>query len=277
MATWEYFNEMNPNLPTDRFYGEMSDYLGQIDVYNHLRATSAWAPCEKDWRHPKLDVADLHWYLRSVWSELWKDEVASVMDRAQLIRDVASSKPALLSEFGLADDRWGLSPYMEQDKELVHFHNSLWASALSGLSGTALFWWWERLDMMDAYHHYKPLSSFLADVPFTKAELRQASAAISDEQARVVGLQGKECAYVWVFNTQATWSRLVIDKAAPAEIKGADLEVRELPPGVYRIQWWDTYEGKILKQEDVSLSDQTLRISTPAFSRDMACKIVPIP
>jgi len=273
VAIWEYFNEMNPNMPTERFYSEMSDYLKQVDVYEHLRATSAWAPCEKDWQNDKLDVADLHWYMRPTWGELWKDSVASVIDRAQLLRKTASNKPALLSEFGLADDKWGLSPYMKQDEELVHFHNALWASALSGLSGTALFWWWERLDVMDAYRHYQPLSSFLADIPFTTANLHQSSAKISNRQGRVVGLQGKDCAYIWVSNSQAAWANQVIDKAVPNEIKGAALEIENLSPGVYQIQWWDTYDGKMLKQQEISLSGKSLEIAMPDFSRDIACKV----
>jgi hypothetical protein len=273
VAIWEYFNEMNPNLPTDLFYSDLSDYLKQVDVYGHLRATSAWAPCEKDWQNSSLDVADLHWYLRPAWGELWKDEIASVIDRAQLLRNTASKKPALLSEFGLADDRWGLSPYMRQDKKLIHFHNSLWASALSGLSGTALFWWWEQLDVMDAYHHYRPLSAFLADVPFTTAHLRHASAKVSGDQVRVVGLQGSDCAYLWLSSSQAKWSDQVIDSREPDVIKGATLDIENLSPGFYYIQWWDTYEGKIVEQSGVSVSESPLRTTAPDFSRDIACKV----
>ena len=51
-----------------------------------------------------------------------------------------------MGEFGLAEDKWGRSPYMERDTEGVHFHIALWALAFSGLSGTAMFWWWEPLD-----------------------------------------------------------------------------------------------------------------------------------
>ena len=193
--------------------------------------------------------------MRPAWGEIWKDEVAAVMDRAEFLRGHASDKPALLNEFGLATDNWALSPYMKQDEELTHFHNVLWASALSGLSGTALFWWWEQLDMQGAYRHYKPLASFLVGVPFTKAGLRQVSATISSQQTRIIGLQGKDCAYLWLFNTQATWANLVIDEVKPEEIE-AMLEVEGLEPGVYQVQWWHTYEGKTVKQENIPLSEQ---------------------
>ena len=40
IAAWEYWNEMDPGLPTDRFYTALGDWLDQIDPYHHLRTTS---------------------------------------------------------------------------------------------------------------------------------------------------------------------------------------------------------------------------------------------
>ena len=165
MAAWEYFNEIDPHLPTDRFYDELGAYLEQIDVYRHLRTTSTWAPSPKDWKHPRLDIAQTHHYIRPADKEQGHDEVAVVLQRTELLREHAPRRPVLLGEFGLAEDNWQRSAYMKQDAALVHFHNSLWASALSGASGTAMFWWWELLDPMDAYPQYSPLAKFMADVP----------------------------------------------------------------------------------------------------------------
>ena len=273
VAIWEYFNEINPNLPAGKFYTKLGEYLEQIDPYNHLRTTSAWALCEANWIHPKLDTADLHWYLRPAWGEIWKDEVAGVVDRAKLLRRSAINKPALLSEFGLANDKWMLSPYMKQDKELVHFHNIMWVSALSGLSGSTAFWWWEQLDMQDAYHHYKPLSAFVADIPFTTANLHEISTTASDQHLRVIGLQGKDSAYVWLFNYQTTWWNTVVENIIPAIITNAKFHVKNLSSGTYRVQWWNTWEGKILKQEAIQTSDGRLEILIPDFASNIACKI----
>ncbi len=274
VASWEYWNEQNPNLPTDRFYAECGHYLEQIDPYRHLRATSAWGPAPKDWRHEKLDVADLHWYLRPNWNELWKDAAAAAQDRAKSLRQYAPRRPALLSEFGLADEKWGLSPYMKQDKDLLHFHDALWASALSGVSGTAMFWWWEQLDQMDAYRHYKPLAAFVADIPFTTTPLRDVAARVSDDRVRVMGLQGKDCAYFYLSDAEAMWYRMVVEKATPTEVKDVFVEIEGLSPGDYQAQWWDTNAGKVIRQEPVSAQSQRLRLSAPPFVRDVACKVL---
>ncbi len=273
MAAWEYFNEINPGLPTDRFYDELGNCLAEIDPYRHPRTTSAWSPSPKDWRLASLDWAQTHHYLRPADKDRARDEVAVVLERTRLMRQHAPRKPVMLGEFGLAEDNWQRSRWMQDDKELVHFHNALWASALSGASSTAMFWWWETLDQMGAYREYRPLSAFLADVPWTTGELGEATAEVRGATVRVVGLSGKACAYLWLSDPQATWHAAVVEKKKPGEIRGATLEVGGLAPGKYRVTWWDTREGKALSEETAEARDGPVRLSVPAFTRDVACKV----
>jgi len=275
VAAWEYFNEIDPGLPTDRFYTELGEYLEQIDVYHHLRTTSTWHPSPKDMRHPKLDIADLHNYFRPADRQQYKDEVDALLDRTRFLRENAPSKPAHLGEFGLANDKFQPTEEMKTSDQVIDFHNALWASSLSGASGTCLFWWWDRLDQRNAYGEYRPLGMFLADIPWTTAGLRQATATVANGQARLVGLQGRQCAYLWLFNPQAAWASVVIQKVTPAAINGATVEIKDLAPGAYRVQWWDTREGKVLREDKAAAQAGTVRLSVPAFDRDIACKIVP--
>ena len=271
VAAWEYFNEIDPGLPTNRFYNEVGDYLERTDVYHHLRTTSTWHPSAKDCRLGSLDVAQVHRYMRPGTDEEYKDEVAVVLDRAQFLRKHAPNKPALIGEFGLADTKWGLSDYMKQDSGGVHFHTSLWASAFAETSGTAMFWWWELLDQQDAYKHYRPLSAFLTDVYF--AGLRQTDATVSSEQLRVLGYQGDDCAYLWISDSRATWWNQIAENKQPEPVTDAAIEIRGLRPDDYRIEWWDTYEGKIIRTEQISCTDGRIQIPVPSFNRDIACKI----
>jgi hypothetical protein len=275
VAAWEYFNEMDPGRPTDPFYDALGRVLEQIDPYDHLRTTSAWGPAPKDWRHGRLDMAQLHWYLRPAWKEIWKDEVAAVCERAGFLLERTEGRPAMLAEFGLADDRWGLSPYMKQDRDLTHFRRALWASSLSGLSGTAMFWWWEQIDQQDGYSHYRPLSLFLADVPFAAGGLRQATATVANAPVRVIGLQTDDSAHLWLADERSTWWRTVVDRASPEQIGGATLRVEGLQTGDYRVQWWDTRRGQVIRETAASLARGPLRLEMPRFVDDIACKIQP--
>jgi hypothetical protein len=274
VAAWEYWNEMDPGLPTDRFYGELGQYLEAIDIYGHLRKTSTWGPSVKDARHPELDVADVHFYLRPTERERLADEVDAVLDRTAFLRRHRPTGPVLIGEFGLATNQWRLSPSMEDDRRLVHFHNSLWASALSGASGTTLFWWWDQLDRMDAYRHYRPLATFLDDIPFASAGLNQSDAILSGQRARLIGLQGPECAYFWLFNPEAAWTRVADRKTPLEEIRGITVAINGLRPGSYRIEWWDTDEGTVIERARAASPDGKLRVSAPAFADDTACKVL---
>ncbi len=66
VGAWEYWNEMDPGRPTERFYHELGQFFEQNDPYGHLRTTSTWHPSPADMNHPRLDIADLHFYLRPV-------------------------------------------------------------------------------------------------------------------------------------------------------------------------------------------------------------------
>lgn len=274
VAAWEYFNELDPGLPTDRFYDELGEYLDEIDGYRHLRTTSAWAPAPKDYRHRRIDMAQPHYYLRPADKKKIRDEVSAVLDQVRFVREHAAAKPALLGEFGLADDQWRSCDDMKKDRQYVHFHNALWASALSGTSGTALFWWWEDIDAKNAYRHYRPLATWLADVPFTTAGLREAAASVSRGEVRLVGLQGSHQAYLWLLHPEATWADHLEPDAKPSPLRGLTLRVKGLAAGSYRVQWWDTWEGKAIREEDGSAVDGALDLLVPPFDRDLACKIL---
>lgn len=271
VGAWEYFNEMDPGKPTDSFYDELGKYLEEIDIYRHLRTTSTWHPSAKDCRHDRIDIAQLHHYMRTGTNENFKDEVAVIIDKTRFLRDHAPNKPVLIGEFGLATPKWGQSEHMKQDNEMTHFHTSLWASAFAGGSGTAMFWWWDQLDRQNAYSHYRPLALFLKDISFSGMEPIKASLSISD--IRVLGYQGKDRACFWLSNPKATWWNLVIENQQPPETNPAAIEIQGLAPGDYSIQWWDTSAGTVIRTDQVSLTKPTFKAPVPPFKRDIACKV----
>ncbi len=271
LGIWEYFNEIDPGLPTRRFYDEVGAYLEQIDPYRHLRATSTWSPSARDCGIASLDVAQLHHYMRVEAQEDYKDEQAVISNRAQFLREHAPEKPVLIGEFGLATPQWGISNYMKQDTGGVHFHNCLWASAFSGVSGTAMFWWWEELDRQDASRHYQPLAAFLAGASF--AGLDRAEATILGRPLRVVGYQGSDRAYLWLFDPQAAWWNQVVEGRIPQAIADAAVEIEGLKPGPYRVVWWNTAQGKVMAQQRAVCREATLHLDVPSFAGDIACKV----
>jgi len=276
VVTWEYFNENDPGLPIERFHREVGEYLRKVDIYGHLRSTSTWQPSARDCRDPHLDMADLHFYLRAVPDRQYSNEVDAVVGNAAWLRDQAPARPALLGEFGLADPQWRETREMRESREIVDFHNALWASALSGTSGTALYWWWDRREPRNHVEHYRPLADYLAGIPWTTAALSRTSATVSDKSVQVVGLQSTQSVYGWLFDPQASWDSIVIDRRTPAPHEQTSLDVTGLLPGMYRIEWWDTRTGQVVEQHDLITDDGRLQRTAPTWQRDVAFKVLPI-
>jgi hypothetical protein len=164
---------------------------------------------------------------------------------------------------------------MKLSPELADFHNALWASALSGASGTAMFWWWERLDQRNAYPVYRPVSRFIADVPWTRGELKPAAATCSDARLRLVGLQTRDRAWLWLFNPEASWTKVAVEKRLPSRITGATMEVKALSGGTCRVRWVDPRQGDLISEQKLLLLNGILRLAVPDFDRDIACGISP--
>ena len=274
VAAWEYWNEMNPGLPTARFYAELGEFFEETDPYHHLRTTSTWGPSAKDCRHPKLDVADVHFYLRPTDKRRLANEVEAVLDRTRWLREQAPEKPAHLGEFGLADDKWRITDDMKGSSDLSDMHNALWASALSGASGTALFWWWERIDQRGGYANFRWLSRFISDVPWNRGTVRTLEATCSDKAVRAIGLRAEKRAWFWVFDPAAAWEKVAIEKEQPPERRNLIVELDDWPVASARIEWRDTRSGKVTTGRVKASSNGKLRLQIPPFERDFACRLV---
>ncbi len=261
VAAWEYWNEMDPGMPTARFYSELGDYLQKSDPYQHLRTTSTWGPSARDCQHASLDFADTHFYLRPTDKARLRDEVDAVLDRSRWLRQQATNKPAHLGEFGLANDKWQPTEEMNRSRELVDFHNGLWASALSGTTGTGLFWWWERLHKLNAYPIYRPLSTFISDIPWNSGEVQPLTVQ-TNQSFRIIGLKSRQAAWLWVFDPAAAWAHVVIEQKAPPERTGVELQI-DWPAETGKAQWWDTRSGTILREDIVRASNGSLKLIGP--------------
>lgn len=277
VAGWEYWNEMNPGLPTGRFYAELGAFLAEVDPWQHLRQTSTWGPADDDCRHPALDVADAHFYLRHTDASRLANEVEAVLDRATWLRSQAPARPAILGEFGLADDRWRLRPEMNRLRGLADVHNALWASALSGrLSGTALSWWWERLDAQDVYPHYRPLSDFVADVPWTRGDVLPVAGAVASVPGiQVIGLRAGKDAWLWLFDPAASWERRVLRGEEPPLREQVEVTLKGLGEGQWRAEWIDPHSGELLEVRSAEAAPNGLALPVPAFRGDVACRLRP--
>ncbi len=274
VAAWEVFNEMDPGKPTDAFYSRIAEAFEQFDTSRHMLANSTWSVPTKDFRHPKLSTADTHFYLRPANGELWKDEVASVQAKWKAISPLVQGRPLMFSEFGITNNDWHHAPELDKDARYVHLHNALWASALSGYASTVCDWFWDDIHKRDLYGHYRPISRFVADIPWTSGKLKPATASC-DKGVRLLGLAGERDAYLWLQDEKATWWNIVMENRPPQRIDAATMSVDGLPDSAYGVEWWDTQDGKVIRTDRAESREGKLSVAVPAFTGDVACKVRP--
>jgi len=277
VAAWEYWNEMDPGKPTARFFTEVGEYLRQTDPYRRPRTTSSWADAPADWKHEAIDLANMHWYMRPAEDERFRDAVLGVLEKAAELRKEVPAKPAFMAEFGLADNNWRPSEHAAGDVDFCHLKHAIWTSALSGLSGTAMAWWWEDIHARQGYRVYKPLSGFVRNIPWTSGRLTTARAVATPDCLQAVGLQTDEAAFVWLYDRRFSWHARIVQGKPPQEVAGASVTVSGLRAGRYRPVFHDTDTGTETAGSVVPAEDGRVRVSVPAFRGDVALRLTRIP
>ena len=283
IGAWEFFNEMEYAIlgplelnssVRERYFRpwleEMAAHAQRWDAHGHLLSNSL--AVDRIWdgmnRMPWLDLVQHHAYLNA-WDA---DAAAKALRSLSYISDYG--KPYLLGEFGGADA--GVYGAKEntvnlRDPSGAHLHNALWASALSGACGAPLAWWWDTyVRPKRLYYHYAALSAFMRGTPWLDPHIRAVDLSTTD--ARALALRGESWALVWVQNSGYTWETASAqDSVEPA---GAfALELDELQAGRYRVEWWDTRRGIVVRTQEIDCT-WSLSIAMPELRTDVALKIV---
>jgi hypothetical protein len=190
-------------------------------------------------------------------------------------------KPSLLGEYGYM----GLgskSVMNEDDPDGVLLHNALWSGVLSGSAGTPMFWWWDNyIHPNGLYRHYGALAKFAEPV-----EWGQKFIPVRDDGAvvRLVGLLGARHSLLWLQNRENTWDKRINKGVKPKNIVGAEITLPTLKQGRWRVEWMDTYTGKVIREDVLESSGgegQTgygsIPLRVPSFSYDIAVRITHLP
>jgi hypothetical protein len=219
-----------------------------------------------------MAVAQLHAYIDpfSAWYRpAERDAAAFVLDGAAPLLE--NGKPVLVSEFGYRGSG-ASAPMNGRDPEGIALHNALWAGVFGGAAGTPMLWWWDNyIHPENLYTHYRGLTRTLAGTDWTAAwkPLRTEEGGL-----RVLALHRPRQTLLWVQNLQNVWFHRILQGKAPARIEDAVLHLDGFAPGSYTLAWIDPYSGSILGKKRLDAPAGHLRIEVPAFSTDLAARIV---
>jgi hypothetical protein len=273
---WELWNEVDLTSNWDQlvtkkkfaeivsWHSEIAGYLKSADPYRHLVTTSTSNTNQFDeiYKLKEIDFVPKHFYTEKII-----DEVVGQYEKQK-----AFEKPYFVGEFSAGTD-----PRTDQnDPTGIRLHSGLWASFMTPTAGSAMPWWWDiHVQKYDLYHHFKALAAFAEgeDRRGRTLEFLAENVAVNDNlSVDVLGFYDRSGACLWIYNRQAAQDDLLLSRL-PVLPAPAQVALGGLIAGVYRVEIWDTYEGKVLQAERRETDGQGLVISIPRQVKDVAVKI----
>ncbi len=259
--------------PVSRWVGEMAAYLKGIDPFGHLVTTHfshPWRGADV-WERRELDFVQSNAYSGfAVWKGLQGAELFRPISRGidHYYDDLMKrfDRPVLIAEYG---GHWMKNPKDVLDAEL---HCGTWASLTSHLAGATGYWWWLHVHYQDRYAHFRAAARYMAGEDRRGQDLGPAQPPVHSPSRylRARALKSDKVAYVWVYDPRIHDD---LDDGRPVE--GARLDLPDMDPGRYRIEFWNTYTGQITARREANHDGGTLRIDLPTVDKDIALKIKP--
>ena len=78
----------------------------------------------------------------------------------------------------------------------------------------------------------------------------------------------------WLRNQDSGW-RNDLQGKSPRTIDGAILQLPTKQKGEYKVQWWDTRKGEMIREDRVTDTEGAVRLQVPRVERDIALRAVP--
>jgi hypothetical protein len=87
-----------------------------------------------------------------------------------------------------------------------------------------------------------------------------------------IGVAGDDAMVLWVHDRRSTW-RDPYDGPTPPRREGLTLSIPTASTDAWRVEWWDTFKGTVVRADEAGPDSGALRLSPPAFERDLAARL----
>ena len=267
-----YINELAPNMLYSNSYSVLPDFEKKN---------------AKDGLFERSDIVSIHNY--------GETKNINFQNRYEAVKyvDQKYAKPILLEEIGVSDSK--LRIYCCSG---IEYHNSIWASVMSGAIGTGLDWWWDRGIQDFGYHlDLKPLQQYFEGYDLNKMKLtpqKWSDAFVSKRMLENFALvsEPKDTILGWVHNATFYWRNLLNENSCVAEIVNLDSlkypcfvgeghDVNQEPKGNFKDNRFNdnyTIEGgsKAIKNKSIQENPcfQVSHLRRSSFARNQWYKVV---
>ncbi|MFA5339021.1 MAG: DUF5060 domain-containing protein [Candidatus Omnitrophota bacterium] len=268
ILAWEPWNELTLmdnydaklDIPWQR---EMGQYINSIDPYRHMVTTSYFGNFPKEiWKQPEISYGQIHMYTPEIVTTL--DGLYTIMKDYK--------KAYFVGEYGGSN----LSGIDIQDPNATVHHNGIWAAYTTVSSGDAMPWQWDDyIEPNNFYFHWLSLAKFNEGEDRRGQSYRYSRGTLEFDDGTILNAQGimnNKRALIWVYDLLRT--KFNQGAFRPLDIKGAVLTVAGMDKGDYKVEFWDTYSGKVTGTVDAACKGSKIEIPLPEITRDMALKVI---
>lgn len=223
------------------------------------------------YQHPQLDFANTHLYIGTAIKDPENPIEAGMLMAGGVVlslQEITDNRPFFDSESGPIDDWIESVPF---DKE--YHHNMSWGHLAAGGAGSGMRWpyttpHWILPEMRDNLLGLARVASTIDWANFDSQNINRKIRTDRDHIARI-GCSDGQTALVWLL--------LQTHEDPTVTLPGAVITVSEvLAEGEYTVEFWETYEGKLLSRLTVQVVNGELAITLPDMAtglKDLAILI----
>ncbi len=150
-----------------------------------------------------------------------------------------------------------------------------------------MIWWWDNyIHPKNLYTNFTSLRQFTASIPWSQGgwkRLNTKSAPLPKNPTgtgataptlNVYALGNGPIALAWIQNADHHWKNVYENKPI-LPIPEAEVVLQEFSNGKFRVEWWDTLKGGILRQESVKSTNGELSWRVANLADDIALRVLP--
>jgi mannan endo-1,4-beta-mannosidase len=215
------------------------------------------------YRHPLLDFANTHLYIGEINDPQDPILPGALMGGGVLLslQAIEDDRPYFDSESGPIND-WIVSPEFDQE----YHHNMSWAHLASGGAGSGMRWPYTNPHFIlpELRDNLLGLARFASTVDWASFQSRNISMQIRPDNRLILraGCSDGQSAMIWLLADRR--------EDPDVQIPGTTIIVRDtFDNGDYLIEYWETYEGNILAEDTVSVTEGTLELVVPDLGLDL--------
>jgi len=276
---WDIMNEIElwweaPVDAIDAYITEMATYIRDLEMTLYgtthlLTASSAVGVPEgllgrQIYNHPALDFANTHLYMGDIGDPQNTIGAAPIMAGGVVLSRAAirDNRPYFDSESGPIND-WIVDPAFDK----TYHHHMSWAHLAAGGAGSGMRWPYTNPHYLlpELRDNLLGLARFAATIDWGRFNAVNVQNKILGSRRELIdfAISDGSTAVVW----------LLLDTRLDETVSFADtsLTIRDVVnPGTYQVEYWDTYSGRVLLTEPLTIAGESVTLILPSVAAPLA-------